>query len=637
MMKFFRKHNKKLLAVFMALLMIVFIGGSALEGMITPRMSSPVGTSKYGRISSTDIQKVKESVTNILEFTGRDWKRPFSLSSKELAPLDWMLLVKEGESMGIHSSVSELRASAAGQESLDQVSIVAQRLGIRADAVEKALAEYRAVQNAALAIGAAAFPSEAEVQVAARDALEKVRLRAVVIPAAAFVELQAEPSEEELQEQFEKYRAAERGEGLEFGYFRQPSARVQYVKIDRDAIAEQIGVANQERRAKEFFDKSRKTHLPFKRHAGNFPEPPETSEEVEDPDRDEYLTWEEAQHIAVAVIKRQHADRAAADLANWIVQDAMGRWLDAPRGDSGYKVAREDERNLAYFDEVLKRVPPSLNFEGAISVQTTDYFTYLEAEDVPELGTARFEPDNGPAASFRSLISLSEAFIPKIPEDAGSRETEFLSLYQTCPRPLRGGQRGNFYVFRVIEAAAGRPANSLDEVREQVAADVKLQRAYEASIRRAESIGQCAKDDGLKEAFDADEEAKFHINKSNEPGGFYEPLPFARVPLMMASRGRSPAGIYAGAGVGRLENDAVDQIFAIAESKDKRGIIEVPDRATVMFIQVDEIIRAVEDEFNELKGTLSQQLAESRWREAVASWLDPEQIRARNGFQEAVR
>ena len=59
MMKFFRKHNKKLLAVFMTLLMIVFVGGSALQGLLTPRANRVVANSKYGPISFIDQEAVR--------------------------------------------------------------------------------------------------------------------------------------------------------------------------------------------------------------------------------------------------------------------------------------------------------------------------------------------------------------------------------------------------------------------------------------------------------------------------------------------------------------------------------------------------------------------------------------------------
>ena len=57
MLKFFRRHNKKLLAVFMALLMIVFIGGSALESLLTPQSDWVVAESSLGSIGMADQRR----------------------------------------------------------------------------------------------------------------------------------------------------------------------------------------------------------------------------------------------------------------------------------------------------------------------------------------------------------------------------------------------------------------------------------------------------------------------------------------------------------------------------------------------------------------------------------------------------
>ncbi len=50
MMKFFRKYNKVLLAVFMALLMIVFVGGSALQSLLAPQRDPVLAESALGPV-----------------------------------------------------------------------------------------------------------------------------------------------------------------------------------------------------------------------------------------------------------------------------------------------------------------------------------------------------------------------------------------------------------------------------------------------------------------------------------------------------------------------------------------------------------------------------------------------------------
>lgn len=628
MMKFFRKYNKQLLAVFMALLMVVFIGGSALEGLLRPETELPIGNSKYGEITTLTVQRQKSTVTNILDVTSRDWQRPFGVPDQPLDQVDWFLLVNEAREMGVAADVSEVKAASASQEAHDMVARLAQGLGLRPDAIHEALAEYRSVQNAALAIGAASHLSESEVQKAARDALEKVQINAVVIPAAVFVEGQPEPSAEELTAHFEKYKAAERGEGLEFGYYQDPRARVQYVRIDRDAIMETIGVANLERKAKAYYEENKTKHMPFKRHPGNNPEPPTPAEgEAPATDADEYLTWEEARHIANAAVTKQQASKAAADLARWIHDYDAGQWSDAVAEKTGYRTAPEAVKAENYYAEMLKQVPPHLSFAGAVTIQETEFFPLSEAGNVAELGAARAESG---AASLSSILGRSEAFIPELPVDMGAAASDYLAIKQSA-RPLSDAKSGNHFVFRIVATQPGRPAESVDEVREDVIADLKLLKAYETAKQRADALTKGA--GSLQEAFLADTELGQRLSPEAEPaGGFYQPQPFSRVPQMLAAIGRPANGVYVGPGVSRLTNEAMDRIFELAEVGERFGLVELPNRATVIVVEPVEIHRAVEDEFKTLKTDLGQQLAATRWREAISDWFDKDKIRARNRF-----
>ncbi|MCH7597015.1 MAG: hypothetical protein IID35_10695, partial [Planctomycetes bacterium] len=99
MMKFFRKHNKTLLAIFMSGLMIVFIGGSALQGFLTPQSDQVIATSIFGDISLLDQQEAKR-VTDILDQVGQDWSRPISGASEPLQTMEWILLAREAERTG---------------------------------------------------------------------------------------------------------------------------------------------------------------------------------------------------------------------------------------------------------------------------------------------------------------------------------------------------------------------------------------------------------------------------------------------------------------------------------------------------------------------------------------------------------
>ena len=99
MMKFFRKHHKKLLAVFMVLLMIVFLGGSALDSLLRPSGDRVVATCNAGDISYSD-HRVAEARTRILSMMGLPWEQPFSGMAEPLTTLDWILLTREAKLLG---------------------------------------------------------------------------------------------------------------------------------------------------------------------------------------------------------------------------------------------------------------------------------------------------------------------------------------------------------------------------------------------------------------------------------------------------------------------------------------------------------------------------------------------------------
>ena len=111
MMKFFRKHNKKLLAVFMVLLMIVFLGGSALDSLLTPDYNQDVATSRYGKITSVDHLEMDRTAQILADF-GLDWQRPLGIS-EPLESTDWILLVREAGKLGLPSDIDRVRSSLA--------------------------------------------------------------------------------------------------------------------------------------------------------------------------------------------------------------------------------------------------------------------------------------------------------------------------------------------------------------------------------------------------------------------------------------------------------------------------------------------------------------------------------------------
>jgi len=616
MMKFFRKYNKQLLAVFMVLLMIVFIGGSALQSMLSTRQDRKIAESRDGDITLIQQQDAN-ATTELLTAVGINWRSPLYGGQPPIETVDWILLLREAKRLGYKPDVTEARVSAEASGASEIIRSVARARGIKTDVVYDAMAQFRAISNAAYAIAGATRPSEAELRATARDALEQVKIRAIILPADAFVDESEVIPESELQAHFEKYKATEKGRGMNFGYYQYPRLKVQYVKIDRDVIMETIGIANVERKAKAYYEKNKETDRLFRRGT----ETPATSDgpSAEDGGKT-YLDWDEAKNIAIAAVKKQHAAEAAQQLANWLTQYASGPWADAERGDDGYKVVPEVAKAPDFYAKMIKRIPNSLRFPGAVTIGETDFFESAEASELPELGGTAFRPERGAPKSFISLAFTSKPIVPEVPKDAVSGSTDFIAPFQTSDYP-------------VVDSKPGRPANSLAEVRDEVIADVRLVHAMAAAKARAEQLTKGY--DTIQDAYELDPDlAAFRDSESvGITSGYFEPTPFTRVSRGDAMGGRNSQGIWAGVGLGVLSPDIVAGCFALDPETNKVGIFPMPDRAAVLLAESVEMIRADEDDFNELRNSLKTQLAGARFRDAVMEWLTPEKIQARTEFK----
>jgi len=625
MMKFFRKYNKHMLAIMMVALMVVFIGGSALQSLLTPQSNPVMGQSNLGPITLVD-QQIANEETRLLDAMGLNWKQPYGAATAPIEPVDWILLLRESERLGTDVGPDAVRATMTDPQMEERIAEVSRRVRVRPEAILKALADLRTIQRTVSAIGGATTPSEAQLRIATRNALESVSFRAIVAPAKAFLDESQTFTAEEIQQQFAAHRDQERGEGLNFGYYRAPSIKVQYVSIDHAAIASSVGVANIESKAKAYYEQNKATDAAFRRSIDQSADPAA-------PPPDPYLSFEEAKDKAIEGLRKQQATETAAKLADWMLQFTAEPFFEVERDKSGYKPAPATVARLEYFDEMVKRVPTQLTFPNAVAIGDSDFFTLEEAESVPDLGAAGFQAPGGFRESFPKALRRSQAFSPQVPEEDRANASEYLSLFQTSSVALTDAKTGDVYLFRVVETKPGHPPESVDEVRDEVIADLHTLRAYESAMKHCESLRQRAGEVTLKEATEGDAELTAFKSKPDGAGsGYFEPAPMTRVPQYLAFRGRDPGGVFAGMGLGRLPNDVVDAVFALERAENKTEVLELKDRATVIVVQWVETKLPPEDEFNTLRTQLIQQLADANWRDAVGAWLDPKQIRARTEF-----
>jgi len=628
MMKFFRKYNKQLLALFMVLLMIVFLGGNALYELAAPSVDRTIATSRVGDISIFDQAQAK-NVTDLLSGIGLGWQQPVPGNYPPLTETDWVLLTREAVQFGVGNNEPAVRVALAANLPLDDLS---RNIGVRKDRIVAAIAQLNAIQQLAMMIGDAATVSEAEILSAAETHLKKVRVNAVALPAKTFEKPEAEFTEEQIQEQYEKHRTAEPGPGLQFGYYVPPKLKIQYVKIDVEKLAEVVRVSGLEKKARAYYDE-RPEQPAFKRPVDSpdeAPADPETPSTSKSP----YLSWEEAKEIAMDSVRRREAAQTATRIADWLIKTTADLWYGVEKGADGYIPAPVAAADPAHYENLFKHIPATIAYPQALQVGTTDFVSRTEVDQLPQIGTAVYRGDAG-AFTFKSLSTLaflSKPIVDQVPEEAGSAGGDYLALHQTSRYPLTDFE-GHVYVFRVVDHHPGHIPESLDEVRDRVVDDLRLIKGYENAKWRAESLRACEDAANLQEAFEKDDELVAWAGTERGAGlGYFEPPPFSLVSRFDAVRGKTPELVYMGPGVGSVPFAVAEGCFAMGGDAGKIEVFELPDRATLLVVEWVESVPAKGEEFMDMRDSFTQQMARTRSQALIEQWLNPEQIRARNQF-----
>ena len=624
MIKLLRKYNKSLMAVFVVGLMIVFVGGSALSDLMTSRsQNQTIAETRHGEITEGDRSRAAY-VLDVIADVGVT-----TLRGRPIKPIEWVMLEREARRMNVETSSAAARAIFEKRNLDVLVDPAARARHIKPDAVYEALARWMSVDMVAAAMSGVTSPSEAAVRSAAKAALERVTIRAVRLPVSAFMEEDAEFTDEEIRQQFTSHRDREPGGGLAFGYFQQPSVQIQYIKIDRDKIADELTLpeAALEKEALRHYYENRLTDAAYVKVDTEFKPTPKGA--AAEPS---YLPWEEAQDVAKGAVRKQRADVIVRHIAEWLQEQTSEPWYDlTPREEDGYVTAPSNVIDNNYYRDLLKHVPERYSHPNAMSVTTTDFFSRAEYPAVPGIGAAEYRPPSG------GLVKIDVAFmtegLAEISQEDRGAYAKYLSRYQTYAFALIERKNGNTYMYRVVAARPGAPAETLAVVKEQVVEDLRLLRGFEKAQAKAEALEHAALSSSLREAYDND--AELTELKATVLGAvidYLEPQPFSRVPQYAAGLGRRSETTYIPP-LGFLPNSIVDGCFGLADAAEKVRAFDVEDAAYVLVVEFVELEPARQDAFDDMRETLVATMNNMRSLQALNDWLDPVQIRARNEFK----
>jgi len=268
---------------------------------------------------------------------------------------------------------------------------------------------------------------------------------ALVIPAERVLAKVAEPTSEELQAQFEKFKATKPGEGeLGAGYFQPTRFKLEWLRIDRAAAAKAIDL--------DPIEVNKRYKSSRIKYAGEFAA---EKANVERDLRDELTArlMTDADRVVRAemlkVTARLTAEAQYKQLpADW---DATRPTLEA--------IAQAVVRDVKMPGGVGSFPLPMVVSKGAAWLKPADIMT------LPEIGSSELRVGTKRAGFAEALFLTRELGFPNE-----------LSIQRGVPyvdNPLTGPNGDRFY-FTVLDVKKEGPAESLDECRDDVVRDVKL-------------------------------------------------------------------------------------------------------------------------------------------------------------------
>lgn len=486
MLRTLRKHNKWILVVGGSLLMVTFlISGSAKQLQPNPAKQA-VATIRGEKVTAGQMQVAAREFELLKDIVGQGYLTSLGdmkdvtawfLASQEAARaglvggpadgIDWLPAIAEHLAPAYFRSIPAERLQAELKEAgsveayrekvidsiagnlRDSLPQYANRAGLSEAEGGLALAKLRGIERMFdLTLGAPRL-STARLAHEAANEYDQATINAVILPAEPLAKSLPEPTPEELQKQFDAYRAvAPGGEGLGFGYLQPPRVKIAWLTIDRQAIASAVQLDPVA--VNKHWQQNRTTFT------GEF--------SAERPKIEALLRNERAEAILGEI------DRVLKARVN---QATRSLDIDGARKVLPPTWAQTKPSLEALASDLVVAIK---EFNGVTITAPT--VTRMETAWVPvaDLGTL---PGVGSSvySSATARLSLPQ-LVSRVHELSPKGDSDLQAQVPYVSTPLID-QLGNRYYIEVIDARQESAPASIDEVREQVVRDARLSKAYE--------------------------------------------------------------------------------------------------------------------------------------------------------------
>jgi hypothetical protein len=625
-MKTFRKHNKRLLAIFVVALMIAFLLPATIRQVGNPNVLKEAVAEAYGEPIKRGELQATSFDTDILSSLAMavpeenqnqgifNWRIFVQFSQEPV--MDYLLLVREAKHAGLEISQAQINQELEQQVPRELINAILRSRNISLDMLRDAVGNYVLVRQMADIAAGSVNVSEPELRYQFDLTNDRLNVAAVPMAAVDLISEMPDPTDQQLAAYYathqEKFRFSDR-------------VRVEYIGAGVDAIAKKITIAPElvEKRwgeNKEKYTQPMTSTAPASEPAGT-----ESAERI--------MTFDEAQPMVLEELKNEEARKVAKSMINEALRVANQPWTEL----------KPEERNLGQADKLAKyrEVADTISNENKVPIvyYRSALVSRTDARELSGIGKAYLSESNAAVMPF-SEYAFRVSPLTSTQSADQTRGVSTLVPYENSRRLVTGfdpRMPEGYYFFRVVEVEPSRLPNSLDEVREAVAREWKLDRAYEQIQEKAEKLKLLAEKTKLAELIAA---------KKEEVEQIFGKLPIEE-PLTetFARRSYGPRGELIAPVLPariKMDNDAfAKQCFenlskqptTQPDGRFTTEIVEDKDGRTDYVVQLLDKEPALEKDYVQFRPWLRQLDLLSKRRDFYYQWFNPENIRLRTQYK----
>lgn len=642
MLRFLRKYMRHMLVVFMALLLVSWLGGQSLRYMLTKQPTGVVIGKAFGQeISRADMIRTGNLV-HLFDRLRLPWQQPWGyLPLPRLTEIDWLLVQQEADRWPIQIPARQIDEEFA-RRGLNEatLALLQERDRIAHQDLRDAMAAFLRVQQYYQLCEAGVKVTEAEVREVCKRIGDRVQARFLILNADDFLEPNQPISEEDGRAHFEKYKdrqaqaaAADDPSALPFGYQYPNRVQVEYIVLRTAALTEELPRPD-DIEIYSYWEENRHRLTTTQAAASTQAATTAATQPTTTPTvvTTRPMTLAEAASEIVGTLNRQRAIQLANHQMQDLLESLRSVWAAAPVGENGVRQMPAEVTQTDYYPGVVDRANrgrPGQPFE----CQRTDWLTIEEALALEGIGMSMVDLGNGQRDFFASRafqvhgLELAESPAP------------LLSLYEE-PSQVYVDAQGNAYVFRVVAAKSPESPAQWTDVREQVEEDLRRLRGYRRAQQAAQRILERAQTERLRGAFEQDE--LFPGLEERRDQVLLETPPFPRARLLSVQEAMFSGQALGPPVIPKLGADQglADAVFELAEESQATtapaGEVRLLERPAQLRCVLFEAMKTTPMRHDEYKGKrleVRRMLSVVRRVLFAADWWNAANIRKRCGFQ----